>query len=412
MKNRRDYKIFAAISDIHIGVKHIPAKELKKQLRKNSFDVLDSFSVLDGIFVCGDLSHTILSFNSDYANLYLWFCTKLYKLAKRKDASVIIVRGTPSHDNAQLDNVQYLVDQGVEEGVDFRIYDTYEEITVWDDYKVLVLPDLKVKDDKEIEQYFKIPKRYDLVLGHGMIETFQFVTQESENMPTKQYVYKLKDLQKVCKGPCLFGHIHQFANCGNVNQIYYTGPFTLLERGGRSAGFVVGGIYDKDRSRFRVEHYDNPDAGEYYDLEITPEMIKELSIDDLVEAIQELADEAKDNDLFTLRINREDDMGSADKVLILETRFKRDRRFSIIKKILSEKEIEREAKIKERKDKYAYLLDETIELPEILWSYYQTDIKPTIPDQTSLAASLTEQDFKDALEVKDSKVNQIVEIGI
>ena len=105
-------------------------------------------------------------------------------------------------------------------------------------------------------------------------------------------------------------------------------------------------------------------------------------------------------------------MGSADKVLILETRFKRDRRFSIIKKILSEKEIEREAKIKERKDKYAYLLDETIELPEILWSYYQTDIKPTIPDQTSLAASLTEQDFKDALEVKDSKVNQIVEIGI
>ena len=141
-------------------------------------------------------------------------------------------------------------------------------------------------------------------------------------------------------------------------------------------------------------------------------MIKELSIDDLVEAIQELADEAKDNDLFTLRINREDDMGSADKVLILETRFKRDRRFSIIKKILSEKEIEREAKIKERKDKYAYLLDETIELPEILWSYYQTDIKPTIPDQTSLAASLTEQDFKDALEVKDSKVNQIVEIGI
>ena len=87
---------------------------------------------------------------------------------------------------------------------------------------------------------------------------------------------------------------------------------------------------------------------------------------------------------------------------MLETRFQRDRRFSIVKKILSEKEIEREAKVKERKEKYAYLLDETIELPSILWSYYQTDVKPTIPDQTSLAASLTEQDFKDALERKET----------
>ena len=398
---KRKYKIFVATADLHIGVKHIPAKDMKRQLRKHFFDVLESFSALDALFVCGDISHTILSFNSEYANLYLWFCTKLYKLAKRKGATVIIVHGTASHDLSQMENIQYLVQQGVEEGVDFRIYDTYEETTIWDDYKVLILPDLKVKDDNEIEQYFKIPKRYDLVLGHGMIETFQFVTQESENMPTKQYIYKVKDLQRICKGPAIFGHIHQYANVANTNQVYYCGPFTLLERGGRSAGFLVGGIYDDDRSKFIVEHRANPDAGSYYDLEITPEILKTVPIDDLVETIQEMADESKDNDLFTLRISREDDMGSADKVLILESRFKRDHRFSIVKKILSQREIEREAQIKERREKFDYLLDETIELPSILWSYYQTDVKPTIPDQTSAAASLTEQDFRNALEVKD-----------
>lgn len=402
---KRDYKTFVALADLHIGNKNISAKDMKKQLRKHFFDAVEQMDPIDGIFVCGDLSHMVLSFNSDYSQLYLWFCVKLYKLAKRKGATVCIVRGTPSHDVDQLSNVQYLIQQGVEEGVDFRIYDTYEEITIWDDYKVLILPDLKVKDDKEIEKFFKIPKRYDLILGHGMIETFQYVTQESENMPTKQYVYKIADLRKVCKGPVLFGHIHQMSNCANTNQVYYCGPFTLLERGGKSAGYLVGGIYDKDRSKFRVEHYDNPNAGEYYDLEVTPEMLKEFPIDDLVEAVQQIADEGKENDLFTLRINREDDMSSADKVLILESRFKRDKRFSIIKKILSEKEIEREALVKERKDKYAYLMDETIELPSILWSYYQTDVKPTIPDQTSLAASLTEQDFIDALERKENTTN-------
>lgn len=396
----RDYKIFVAISDIHIGKKHIPAKDLKRQLRKNFFEVLDKMEPLSGIFLCGDLTDSILSLDSDNANLVMWFASKLYRLAKRKRATVILVQGTKAHDSNQLDTLQHFVQDGIDEGVDFRIYRTYEEITIWDDYKVLILPDIKVKDDNEIEQYLKKKdKHYDLILGHGMIETFQYVEQESENMPTKAYVYKVADLRRVCSGPVLFGHIHQYANI--KDQIYYCGPFTLLERGGRSAGFLVGGIYDKDRSKFRVEHYDNPDAGEYYDLEITPEILRDIPIDDLVDTIQRLADEAKENDLFTLRINREDDSNSADKVLILEARFRRDRRFSIIKKVLSQKEMEREAQIKERKDKYAYLMDETIELPSILWSYYLTDVKPTIPDQTSLAASLTEQDFKDALETKD-----------
>lgn len=397
--SKRDYKVFAAIADIHIGVKHISPKDLKKQLRRHFFDVLDNMNPIDGIFVCGDTAHTILSLNSEAANVYLWFFQKLYKLARRKGATVIVVKGTASHDVAQLDNIKYLEREGVEEGVDFRVYDTYEEITIWDNYKVLILPDIKVKEDREIDRFFTKGKHYDLILGHGMLETFQYVTQESENMPTKTYVYKIEDLRRVCAGPVLFGHIHQLVNV--KDQVYYCGPFTLLERGGRSAGYLIGGIYDKDHTKFRVEHYDNPDAGDYYDLEITPEMLKDIPVDDLMEAIQSLADEGKENDLFTLRITREDDISSADKVLIIETRFRRDRRFSVLRKILSAKEIEREAQIKERKDKYAYLLDETIELPSILWSYYQTDVKPTIPDQTSLAALLTEQDFIDALAKKE-----------
>ena len=118
----RQYKIFAAIADVHIGIKHISAKEMKRQLKKNFFDVLKSFPVLDGIFVCGDISHTILSLNSDNAEVYLWFVDQIYKIARAKQSTVIIVKGTLSHDVEQLANVRHYVKN--DDGVDFRIYET------------------------------------------------------------------------------------------------------------------------------------------------------------------------------------------------------------------------------------------------------------------------------------------------
>ena len=125
MKDRQ-YKVWAAIGDLHIGNRNIPAKTMKQQLRKHFFDVLDKCSVLDGIFVLGDVSHQILSLNSDYSELYLWFWVKLYKLAKRKGATVIALRGTASHECDHASNIMYLVQDGIEEGVDFRYYDTYD----------------------------------------------------------------------------------------------------------------------------------------------------------------------------------------------------------------------------------------------------------------------------------------------
>ena len=138
--NKRDYKIFVAISDIHIGKRHIKPDDLKSQLKKHFFKVLDNMAVLDGIFVIGDLSDTILSLNSENANLYYWFASRLYQIAKKKGATVCIVKGTPAHDALQLSNLSEFVQLGLEEDVDFRIYETFEEITIWDDYKVLVLP--------------------------------------------------------------------------------------------------------------------------------------------------------------------------------------------------------------------------------------------------------------------------------
>ena len=394
----REFKIIAALADLHIGVKHVSAKTLKEQLKDHFFEVLDKMPYLDGIFVLGDTLHTALSLNSEYSNLFMWFADRIYRTAKKHGSTVVWISGTLSHDcQQQLSNIRHYIKN--DDGVDFRIYDTVEEITLWDDYKVLVIPDVKVRQLKDVGKYLKEPNKYDMILGHGTISQMQYVMQESENMPTKTYIFDADELIQASKGPVLFGHIHQYQSI--QRHFYYVGPFTMLERGTTDAGFAVVGIYDKDRSKFKVEHYLNPDSAEYHELVVTRSILRDIPIDEIVEAIDEVANVAKSNDLITLRIVLDDNRESADKVMILENRYRKDRRFSIIKKVKSKQEQDREKEQEKRREKVAYLMDENMELPSILYTYYTNEVKPTIPDRTSLEANITLEDFERALKASD-----------
>lgn len=386
----RDFKIFTCLADLHIGVKHISPATLKEQLKTHYFKPMSRMKHLDGIFILGDILHTIVSLNSEYSQLYLWFIDKVYKMAKKRKATVIIIRGTRSHDNDQLQNIRSYINN--DDGVDFRIYDTYEETTIWGDYKVLILPDVQVKDKKMIEKFLTKDQKYDLILGHGLIDRMKFFVQESESMPTKTYEYKVEDLIDSCKGPILFGHIHQYQSI--LNRFWYVGPFTLLERGGINAGYAVCGIYDQDRTKFVVEHYVNPDSADYYNLDISKKVLEKYPIDEIIEAIDEILEDSKPNDLISLRITRGDELESVDKVILLESRYRKDKRISITKKIKSKREEESEQKNKERKEKFSYVLDENLSVADIFYKYYQDEIVPTLPDQFSPVAKLTIDQFK------------------
>lgn len=382
----RDFKIFAAMADLHIGVKHIEAKELKKQLKKHFITPLKGMKYLDGIFICGDIMHTIVSLNSDYSELFHWFIDQIYKIAKSKGSTVIILKGTISHDNDQLSNLKSYINN--DDGVDFRIYETIEETIIWDDYKVLILPDVRVKQLKEIDKYLD-KGDYDLILGHGLIDRMEFFVQNMENMPTKTYVYNLDKLIDASNGPIIFGHIHQFQHFRH--KFYYTGPFTLLERGGIDGGYLVGGIYDKDHHKFHIEHYVNPDSAEYYDIRVTKDILNSFSIDDIIENIDAIVADAKENDLFTLRIVRGDEADSSDKVMMLESRYRKDRRFTIVKKIKTKREEERDREIKEKKERYNYIMDENLTVGEILYRYYTNDVAPTL--DTNKRVIVTKEEF-------------------
>ena len=386
----RDFKIFICLADLHNGNKNVSAKDMKKQLKEYLFKIVKNYKYLDGIFILGDILHTIVSLNSDYSELYLWFIDQVYKLARKKKATVIIIKGTHSHDNDQLSNIKsYILN---DDNVDFRIYEQIEEITIWDNYKVLVLPDVKYKNFKDIDSFITCDKRYDFILGHGVVDTMKYFIQESEHMSTKTYVYEIEKLKASCKGPILFGHIHQYQQLRE--QFYYVGPYTLLERGGINAGYLTIGIYNNDRTKFKVEHYINPDSANYLDLNITKKIMDTYPIDQIIETIDEILSETKSNDLITLRMTRGDAIDSIDKIAMLESRYRQDKRINIVKKIKTKSEEESEKKNQERKDKFAYCMDNNLEMSEIMYRYYESEIIPIIVDKNSLAAKITIDDFK------------------
>ena len=318
------------------------------------------------------------------------FIDQVYKLARKKNSTVIIIKGTQSHDNDQLSNIRsYTLN---DDNVDFRIYEHVEEITIWDDYRALVLPDVKPKQLKDIDQFITCDKKYDIILGHGVIDSMKYFIQESEHTSTKTYVYEVDKLKQSCNGPILFGHIHQYQQIRD--QFYYVGPFTLLERGGLNAGYVTVGMHNSDRTHFKVEQYVNPDSAEYLDLNINKKLMDEYPIDDIIEAIDEIIEDTKENDLITLRITKGDAIDSIDKIAMLESRYRSDKRISIVKKIKTKAEEESEQKNQERKDKFAYCMDNNLDMSEIMYRYYETEIIPTIVDKNSLAAKITLDDFK------------------
>lgn len=394
----RNFRIFAAIADIHIGIKHISAEEMKHQLKNRFIKPIRKLRYLDGIFILGDLMHTIVSLNSEYAELMNWFIDQIYKEARRRNnradhasCVVIVLKGTISHDNDQLNNIKHYCLN--DDGVDFRVYENPSSDVIWENQKILILPDVRVKRKNEILELLH-QDTYDLILGHGLIDKMQFFVQESEQSPMKTVVYDSDDLMNHCNGPILFGHIHQFQHIDH--QFYYTGPFTLLERGTTNPGFLIGGIMIDDTHKYRIEHYQNDLSPQYHDWVISRELLETYDGLELMNAIDELLEETGPHDLIRLKITRGDELSSADKVAMIESRYRNDKRIAIAKKIKTKQEEDRVKLSQEKRSRFSYILSKD-DLSDILFRYFQEEVRPTITEPSSPLLSLTREDFERAL---------------
>lgn len=248
----------AIIADIHWGT--LNAKSLFAQLKNNVIDKLMDLPILDFIIINGDYFDTKISLNSEHAKLSLDFMYDILELSNKKNAKVRLIKGTESHDNKQLEILNIFT---INQRYNFKIISTVESEYLFDDLKVLYIPEEYVEDkNKYYENYFK-ETDYDMVFGHGLINEVAFVAskQESEITMSKAPVFKSNQLFNICKGPIFFGHIHT-PQCIK-ERFFYSGSFSRWCFGEEETKGYYLVSYSPDNTKFLTEFIENNEAPLY-----------------------------------------------------------------------------------------------------------------------------------------------------
>ena len=349
----RDFKVIAAIADIHIGNKAISWKEYKYQIKCGIINKLENMAFLDGIVICGDTLHYQISLNSEYANVFQWFASKIVKIAKKKGAFVRFIKGTRSHDLDQLETIRQYED---EFNIDFKIYNEFGFETI-DGYNYAFIPEEYIS--VPIKEYYKelfnkSDGYFDMIFGHGTIEQTQFVKQDSENIDNKAPVFKLKDLYRVCRGPIIFGHIHTPMTFND--KFYYVGSALRTCHGEEEdKGWNII-TYIKNEGLYRVDKIINEYTFIFKELKIENRFIEKTDVNDIINYINDFIYKNK-VDKLSLKINCIDKEETTVKIELLKKYFSKNKNITSTFKIMSQKAYEKEENMIKRKEKKSYLQD-------------------------------------------------------
>lgn len=349
---KRDFKIIAAIADVHIGNKSISWKEYKHQLKKGVIEKIELMRYLDMIVICGDTLHCQVSMNSDYASVFFWFISKLIKIAKKKNAVVRIIKGTRSHDLDQLDTIKFYED---DPDIDFKIIDDYMVETI-DGCNYAYIAENYI--DSPVKEYysdiFDKPKNYfDIIFGHLTIEQTQFTEQNSENINTQAPIFKLKDFFNV-SNLTVCGHIHTPMNF--KDRFFYIGS-TLRTCHGEEhdKGWNVIAYLPKEKL-YRVDKIVNEYTFNFSTLELSNMFIEQNDVDHIVEHVENFIEKNK-IDRLSLKITCIDKEETTVKIELLKKYFAKNTNISTQFKLLSEKSYDQEIRHKENKEIKEYLKD-------------------------------------------------------
>lgn len=348
----KNFKVIAAIADVHIGNKAISWKEYKHQLKKGVIEKLEQMTFLDMIVLCGDTLHCQVSMNSDYASVFFWFIGKIVKIAKKKNSVVRVIKGTRSHDLDQLDTIKFYEDDAE---VDFKVIDDYMIETIDGlNYAYIAENYIDQSPNDYYSEIFSKPKNYfDMIFGHLTIEQTQFVEQNSENLNTQAPIFRLKDFYKVAN-LIVCGHIHTPMNFND--RFFYVGS-TLRTCHGEEhdKGWNVITYLPKEKL-YRIDKIVNKYTFNFNTLELTNRFIEKNDVDHIVEYVENFIEKHK-VDRLSLKVTCIDKEETTVKIEMLKKYFAKNQNITTQFKVLSEKSYEQETENKKNKELKPYLKD-------------------------------------------------------
>ena len=221
--------------EVHLADLHFGAFDPKKQYQILVEQVLSDIAQLpklDIISIDGDLfDHKVMS-NSDAALYASKFVADLVHIAKQKNATLILLAGTYSHDFDQLKLFYHYMDNSNNYGVDVRVI-TNIQFEYIKGAKILMVPELNSIDESVYQKFFNQSGWYDAAFVHGTFEgsVYGNLTSGSSRLLTAEDF-------KYCTGVAISGHVHK-AGCFQGFYYYCGCPYRWKFGEAEEKGYII-----------------------------------------------------------------------------------------------------------------------------------------------------------------------------
>lgn len=372
----KDTYSFAILADIHNGI-YTPSEYYHKEISP-MISKLENIEMIDAIFIAGDLNEKNYPLGSEEAKYMMIIIARLCKISLNKGTKIRVIKGTRYHDGEQLEALRYLE---LDENINFRIIDKVEDELLFDNIKVLYIPEEYVESKEEYyKDYFNRDCEYDLIIVHGLFEKAAHYIKESESEThiQKAPVFTTADITKCLKGVCVAGHIHKHMIIDEC--ICYVGSMSRNGHGEEEdKGMVLVG-YDTIQEDFFINFIKNENARVYKTVKVG-KAFNNISVEEMIQYIEDIKEVFKCDYLRVDIIPNEIDAKTKANMALLRDYYRRNRYISI-------RQLEKKSKIKEviedelEEDdsvlKYGYLFDGTdidIQLLKFAKDNFNVDLK-------------------------------------
>ena len=260
------------ISDLHFGA--TDPNDQYNILKDQFLDKLIEIPVLDLVVIAGDIFHRKFMANSDAVYVACNFMSQLIDICDIKQATLIIIAGTYSHDADQIKLFYPLAQQAMNRGIDVRII---EEIgfEVVKGKRILCIPEVYGKGYDYYAKYLfnnggspiindPEDRYYDACYMHGTFVNSVYGKTTPNLDSEREPVFCMDDFV-YCLGPIISGHVHQ-PNCFESHFYYCGSPYRWQFGDEPDKGFII--LIQDIRSHYYTVKYEEIISDKYITMDL------------------------------------------------------------------------------------------------------------------------------------------------
>lgn len=296
-----EYK-FLTTGDIHFG--YYPPELLYKEFNL-ILESIDKYNP-DCVVILGDYYDAKLSMASAHSVYSIKAFSDLIKKCEKLNIKVRQIKGTNSHDpDNQLKNLAQIANSSK---CDYKLFLTVDEEELFPGFKALYIPEEYMEDkDEYYKDYFC--NKYQGVFGHGMFEETNFSSHSKFKTMKKYPIFNSKDMEEVCEGPIMFGHIHKGQRIRS--RIQYTGSLVRSKFGEEESKGIYLTTFDTETNETNFKFIENEITTKYDTIEIKSDNdVFNMLVNEQIAYFKKLVDDYK-RDYLRLKIHLPEDFNNS-----------------------------------------------------------------------------------------------------